>query len=94
MKPRIIVIGSSCIKIQPGTHSGIALANLASDGEKSISVAPRTNSHLLPEDVHRFEEAFEGAKIVLAQLEIPVKTVEEASNVAQKRMQFGFSSSV
>lgn len=75
-------IDTSCIKIQPGTHSGIALINVAEDGENSISVAPGANSYLSPEDVHGFEEAFDGAKVVLAQLEIPMETVKAAAKIA------------
>ncbi|HKL31975.1 MAG TPA: ribokinase [Tangfeifania sp.] len=78
-------IDVSCIKVQPGIHSGIALINVAEDGENSISVAPGANSYLLPEDVHGFEAAFDGAKVVLAQLEIPVETVEAAAEVAHKK---------
>ncbi|MFW5773971.1 MAG: ribokinase [Tangfeifania sp.] len=75
-------IDTSCIKIQPGTHSGIALINVAEDGENSISVALGANSYLSPEDVHGFEEAFDGAKVVLAQLEIPMETVKAAAGIA------------
>lgn len=75
-------IDTSCIKVHPGIHSGIALINVADDGENSISVAPGANSYLLPEDIHGFEDAFDGAKVVLAQLEIPVETVEAAAEVA------------
>lgn len=78
-------IDTSCIKVQPGIHSGIALINVAEDGENSISVAPGANSHLLPEDIHGFEDAFDGAKVVLAQLEIPVETVEAAAEVAHAK---------
>jgi ribokinase len=78
-------IDTSGIKIQPGTHSGIALINVAEDGENSISVAPGANSHLLPEDVHGFEAAFDDAKIVLAQLEVPLETVESAAEVAHAK---------
>jgi len=75
-------IDTSCIKVQPGTHSGIALINVAADGENSISVAPGANSHLLPEDIGRFADAFKGAKLVLAQLEIPMDTVEAVAEAA------------
>jgi ribokinase len=78
-------IDTSCIKIQPGTHSGIALINVAEDGENSISVAPGANSYLFPEDIHGFENAFDGAKMVLAQLEIPMKTVEASAEVAHAK---------
>ncbi|MGC9354574.1 MAG: ribokinase [Mariniphaga sp.] len=78
-------IDTSCIKVQPGTHSGIALINVAEDGENSISVAPGANSHLLPEDIHGFEGVFDGAKVVLAQLEIPMETVEAAAEIAHEK---------
>lgn len=78
-------IDTSCIKVQPGIHSGIALINVAEDGENSISVAPGTNSHLFPEDVYGFEDAFDGAKAVLAQLEIPMETVAAVAETAHAK---------
>lgn len=78
-------IDTSCIKIQPGIHSGIALINVAEGGENSISVAPGANSHLVPEDIHGFEAAFDSAKVVLAQLEIPMETVEAAVEIAHEK---------
>jgi ribokinase len=58
---------------------------VAEDGENSISVAPGANSHLLPEDIHGFEDAFDGAKVVLTQLEIPLETVETAAKIAHAK---------
>lgn len=78
-------INTSCIKVQPGTHTGIALINVAKDGENSISVAPGANSWLFPEDLHGVEDAFDGAKVVLAQLEVPVETVEAAAEIAHEK---------
>lgn len=78
-------IDTSCIKVQPGIHSGIALINVAEDGENSIAVAPGANSRLLPEDIRRFEKAFDGAKMVLAQLEIPMDTVETLAELAHSK---------
>lgn len=78
-------IDTSCIKIQPNIHSGIALINVGNDGENSISVAPGANSHLFQEDIYGFEAAFDGAKVVLAQLEIPMETVEAAAEIAHEK---------
>ncbi len=78
-------IDTSCIKVQPDIHSGIALINVAADGENSISVAPGANSYLLPEDIYGFENVFEGAEMVLAQLEIPLETVEALAEVAHAK---------
>lgn len=75
-------INTSCIKVQAGTHSGIALINVAAGGENSIAVAPGANSCLFPDDIAGFEKAFEGATMVLAQLEIPLETVEAVAEMA------------
>lgn len=76
-------INTSYIKIQDGTHSGVALINVSEDGENSITVAPGANKHLLPDDIRRVRESFFGAAVVLSQLEIPMETVEEIADTAQ-----------
>ncbi len=78
-------IDTSFIKVQPGTYSGIALINVAEGGENSIAVAPGANSWLLPEDIYGFEDAFDDAKIVLTQLEIPMNTVEALAEISHKK---------
>jgi ribokinase len=65
--------------------SGVALINVGDDGENSISVASGANALLAPEDVLRAEKAFEGADIVLMQLETPVETVRAAAELASLR---------
>jgi ribokinase len=76
-------INTNFIKIKEGGHSGVALINVSADGENSISVAPGANSNLLPEDITEFSEAFIGARIVLAQLETPMETIETAAQMAE-----------
>lgn len=76
-------IDTSYIKVNPGTHSGIALINVAANGENSISVAPGANSFLMPEDIMAYKEAFSGAQYILVQLEIPLKTVEAVIELAE-----------
>ena len=75
-------IETSFIKIKPGLHSGVALINVAADGENSIAVAPGANSHLLPEDIIKARDAFAGAGAVLTQLEIPMETVSTVASIA------------
>ena len=70
------------IKVQSGTHSGVALINVSDDGENSISVASGANSHLLPEDIATYSDAFTGAGIVLAQLETPLSTINAVAEKA------------
>jgi ribokinase len=76
-------INTNFIKVEPGSHSGVALINVSTDGENSISVAPGANSSLLPGDITKFSEAFIGARIVLAQLETPIATIEAVAQLAQ-----------
>jgi len=75
-------IDTSFIKVIRGTHSGIALINVATDGENSISVAPGANSYLLPEDIEACREIFSCASVILAQLEIPLETVKAVADMA------------
>ena len=75
-------IDTSFIKVKPGMHSGVALINVAEDGENSIAVAPGANSHLLPEDITRARDVFTGAGAVLVQLEIPIETVSAVAALA------------
>ncbi len=75
-------INTNYIKVQPGSHSGVALINVSSNGENSISVASGANSLLLPNDLSEYSEAFIGARIVLAQLETPMETIETAADMA------------
>jgi ribokinase len=76
-------INTNYIKVQTGTHSGVALINVSDDGENSISVASGANSHLLADDIAEFSEAFIGAKIILAQLETPLETIEAVAQLAE-----------
>jgi ribokinase len=60
--------------------SGVACIHVDQAGQNSITVAPGANGLLLPKDLGRLE----GAKCVLAQLEIPIETVAEALRQARK----------
>lgn len=64
------------------TASGVALITVNGDGENTIVVAPGANNHLTAEDMIRFKPAFLAADIILMQLEIPMKTVEQAITIA------------
>lgn len=62
--------------------SGTALIFVSKDGENSIGVAPGVNAHLSPDDVSRASNEFATAKVVLLQLETPLKTVSAAIDLA------------
>jgi ribokinase len=61
--------------------TGAALIEVDDSGENSIAVAPGANADLLPEDVPR--TAIEAAKVVVAVLEVPLPSIEEAFRLAR-----------
>jgi ribokinase len=62
--------------------SGVALITVDPAGDNSIIVAPGANSRLTPEGIEAARGAFEGARVVSAQLEVPVAAVEAAARLA------------
>ena len=56
--------------------TGTALITTVHGGQNSILVYPGANAHLRREDVDAAWPQFRGARVVLAQLEIPIDTVE------------------
>ena len=65
--------------------SGIALITTGKRGENSIVVVPAANARLTPEIVERAAPMLERAGIILAQLEIPLGTVEYLAHFADTR---------
>ena len=63
--------------------SGVALITVDEKGENAIVVAPGANSMLRPADVEAAKEAIAGAGAVVAQLEVPLQTVEYAAACAK-----------
>lgn len=66
----------------PQSPSGVALILVQAGGQNSIAVAPGANAKLSPADVHRSVAAFSGATAVLMQLETPLGTVADATELA------------
>src|SRR5262249_38176928 len=60
--------------------SGVALIFVGQNGENSIAVASGSNGRLVPADLKR--SAFTQARVVVLQLETPLKTVEAAAKLA------------
>jgi ribokinase len=75
----IIVRHVICDATKP---SGVALIVVDRNGENSIAVASGANDKLCPGDVHRAKGAFRRARIVLLQLETPLKTVVASVELA------------
>ncbi len=77
-------IDSDSIEQHPSAHTGIALINVDADGRNSIMVAPGANEHLSVELVERYEQLISEADILVLQLEIPVESVRQCLQLAQK----------
>ncbi len=67
-----------------GTASGVALIAVDSAGNNVIVVAPGANSRLASDDVRRAQDEIASAGAVVAQLEVPVETVECAAQMARE----------
>lgn len=63
--------------------SGLALITVSDAGQNNIVVVPGANGRLTPQDVQSAEAAFEGAGVVLLQLEIPLETAAAAAQLAR-----------
>ncbi|WP_093797959.1 ribokinase [Streptomyces sp. Wb2n-11] len=60
-----------------GAPTGVALITVDPSGDNSIVVSPGANARLTPGDVRAAGELLAGARVVSAQLEIPLETVAE-----------------
>ncbi|HEY5079717.1 MAG TPA: ribokinase [Opitutaceae bacterium] len=62
--------------------SGVALIFVGADGENSIGVAGGANQKLSPADVGEAKGLIAGCRVLLLQLETPLRTVEAAARIA------------
>ncbi|HEV2496069.1 MAG TPA: ribokinase [Terriglobia bacterium] len=67
-----------------GATSGIALIFVADDGHNSIIIVPGANNRFSPGDVEAAQPYFEGAAIVMLQLENPLPTVMAAARAGRR----------
>jgi ribokinase len=65
--------------------SGVALIGVDPSGENQIIVAPGANATLAPDAITRSFKTIKDAKVLLAQLEIPLETVIYSIELAKKR---------
>ena len=70
----------SGVMTTPGS-SGVAVIVVAENGENCIVVVPGANALLTPQDLDAKVETIHSAGIVLAQLEVPVETVEHLAAI-------------
>jgi ribokinase len=64
--------------------SGVALIMVDDEGNNSIVVAPGANQKLSPDDVKRAEADMASSGAVVAQLEVPLETIEFAGKLANQ----------
>ena len=64
--------------------SGVALVMVGGGGENLIAVAPGANAELLPGQVEAAAGVIERAEVVVAQLEIPLESVQTAARLARQ----------
>jgi len=66
------------------TASGVALISVDAQGQNSITVVPGANGKVLPRDLDKALPTLRSAGMILAQLEIPMETVEYLSEIAER----------
>lgn len=64
--------------------TGVALISVDANGENSIVVAPGANNKLSKSDIDKFSDIIKSADFLLIQLEIPIKVVEYAVDLASR----------
>jgi ribokinase len=66
------------------TPTGVALITVATRGQNSIVVARGANARLAAEDIERAGAVLRGARMVVAQLEVPLSAVTRALSLARE----------
>jgi ribokinase len=77
-------VDAAFIKRDPEAATGVALITVNDLGQNNIVVVPGANAQLTGSDVLQAEAAFEGAAVLLVQLEIPLPAVRQAVALARK----------
>ncbi len=78
-------VDTSLIEASPGSSTGTAFITVTPDGENAITVAPGANRSLSAEDVDDASEAIGGARVLVAQMEVPPEVVLRAVEVAARQ---------
>ncbi len=78
-------IDTGLVEKATGKATGAAFITVTPDGENAITVAPGANRSLRPEDVDAAAGAIGDARVLVAQMEVPVQSVLRAVEVASER---------
>ena len=76
-------VKTDLISIDSSFSTGVAMILVEESGQNEITVASGSNMRLLPEHVAACSEYIAQAKVVLAQLEVPLDTVEMSLRLAK-----------
>jgi ribokinase len=77
-------INTQHIEQLDGVPSGTAVIAIDDNGQNIIIVVPGANGKLTPADVDKAQSDIASAAVVVAQLEVPIETVEEAAKIANQ----------
>ena len=66
------------VRVVDGQASGVALVTVASNGGNTVVVAPLANGMVTPADVEAAADVIDRARVLLAQMEVPLRAVESA----------------
>jgi ribokinase len=78
-------VDTGLIEASPGWSTGTAFITLTPDGENAITVAPGANRSLTTDDVDEASDAIGGARVLVAQMEVPLEVVLRAVEVAARQ---------
>ena len=76
-------VDTTCVVRTAEAASGVALITLDMEGQNTIVVAAGANGLLSPQDIREFSPVFEGASVLILQLEIPLETAAKAMALAK-----------
>ncbi|MGE5806706.1 MAG: ribokinase [Ignavibacteria bacterium] len=65
-------------------HTGTALIYVDGNGENEIIVISGSNMKLTPRDIQKKKDIFSKVKVVIAQLEIPLESVEKTAEISKE----------
>jgi len=78
-------INCESIEFDNKTPTGTAFINVSERGENNIVVYQGANKRLNIEQIEKYEDIFDGAKICVIQLEIPIETVEFVVDICYQK---------
>lgn len=72
-------VDNSAVGVDGDASTGIAVITVDADAENTIVVSPGANQLLTPDVIDRNSAAISGARVVIAQLEVPIESVLAAA---------------